>query len=146
MQRSHRLSALLLTVALAAGGCAAQGEQLGEATDSSFQVKPIEGTSLSRVILSEAGYQRAGIELTPVRPATAAGQTTVPDSAIWYDPTGKTWVYVESGRLTFARVPVVVARYDGTLAVLSQGPAVGTDVVRIGAAELYGAELGVPGE
>jgi hypothetical protein len=35
---------------------------------------------------------------------------------------------------------------DGTEAFLSEGPAVGTTVVTIGAVELYGAEIGVSEE
>lgn len=151
MQRNSSLAALLLAVALGAGACAAQGESLGEASNSSYQVKPIAGTSLNRVILSPAGYARVGIVVVPVRPATgagarSAGQTQVPTSAVWYDADGRTWVYVQVGRLQFVRAPIDVASYAGHQAVLSRGPTPGTPIVKVGAAELYGAEQGVPGE
>ena len=151
MQRSPSLAALLLAVALGAGACAAQGESLGEASNSSYQVKPIAGTSLNRVILSPAGYARVGIVLVAVRPATSTGarsqgESQVPTSAVWYDADGRTWVYVQAGPLQFVRASVDVARYAGNQAVLSRGPAPGTPVVKVGAAELYGAEQGVPGE
>jgi len=149
MQHNRRLSALLLAVALGAGACGAQGETLGEASNSSFHVKPIAGTSLNEVTLSAAGYQRVGIVMVSARAASgtrAAGFTMVPDSAVWYDAVGRTWVYVLAGPRTFVRKPVVVARYSGTLAVLSNGLAAGTAVVKVGTAELYGAEQGVPGE
>jgi hypothetical protein len=149
MQHNRRLSALLLAVALGAGACGAQGETLGEASDSSFHVTPIAGTSLSKVTLSAAGYQRVGIVMAPVRVASGTrvtGFTMVPDSAVWYDAVGRTWVYVMEGARTFVREPVVVTGYRGALAVLRNGPAVGTSVVKVGAAELYGAEQGVPGE
>lgn len=151
MQSSSKLTALLLAVALGAGACAAQGESLGEASNSSYQVKPIAGTSLNRVILSPAGYQRVGIVVVPLRPAASSakgspGETQVPTSAVWYDAHGRTWVYVSVAPRTFVRSAVVVARYAGQVAVLSRGPAAGTRVVKVGAAELYGAEQGVPGE
>lgn len=151
MQSSSKLTALLLAVALGAGACAAQGESLGEASNSSYQVKPIAGTSLNRVILSPAGYQRVGIVVVPLRPAARSakgspGETQVPTSAVWYDAHGRTWVYVAVAPRTFVRSAVVVARYAGQVAVLSHGPAAGTRVVKVGAAELYGAEQGVPGE
>ncbi|HET7358347.1 MAG TPA: hypothetical protein VFJ09_16910 [Nocardioidaceae bacterium] len=149
MQHTRRLSALLLAIALGAGACGAQGETLGEASNSSFHVAPIAGTSLSKVTLSAAGYQRVGIVMTTVRAASGArttGLTMVPDSAVWYDAYGRTWVYVKAGQRTFVRVPVVVTGYAGALAVLRRGPAIGTAVVKVGAAELYGAEQGVPGE
>jgi len=152
MQPSSKLTALLLAVALGAGACAAQGESLGEASNSSYQVKPIAGTSLSQVILSRAGYQRVGIVVVAVRPAASpaakasSGQTQVPLSAVWYDAHGRTWVYVSEAPRTFVRSAVEVARYVGHVAVLRKGPAVGTGVVKVGAAELYGAEQGVPGE
>jgi hypothetical protein len=149
MQRNQTLTALLLAVALGTGACAAHGEVLGEASNSSFQVKPIAGSPLSEVSLSPAAYQRVGLEMTPVRPATAgarSGRTIVPESAVWYDAEGRTWVYVLAGPRTFVRSAVVVAGYNGHLAVLSKGPAVGTGVVKVGTAELYGAEQGVPGE
>jgi hypothetical protein len=41
----------------------------------------------------------------------------------------------------FERQPVKVERVVGELAVLSAGPAVGTPVVTVGAALLFGAEL-----
>lgn len=151
MQRNSSLTALLLAVALGAGACAAQGESLGEASNSSFRVQPIAGTSLNRVFLSPTGFQRVGIVVVPARPAAgstkrSAGGTQVPTSAVWYDAQGRTWVYLQVGRLQFVRDPVDVARYTGTVAVLSRGPAPGTPVVKVGAAELYGAEQGVPGE
>ena len=149
MQHNRRLSALLLAVALGAGACGAHGETLGEASNSSFRVTPIAGTSLSKVTLSAAGYQRVGIVMVPARAASdtrAAGVTLVPDSAVWYDAHGRTWVYVLAGPRTFVREPVVVAGYARALAVLSKGPAAGTAVVKVGDAELYGAEQGVPGE
>jgi hypothetical protein len=43
--------------------------------------------------------------------------------------------------LTFERQRIGVERVTGDLAVLSEGPPVGTSVVTVGAALLYGAEI-----
>lgn len=67
----------------------------------------------------------------------------VPYGAIVYGPKGDTWVYVSPAPLTYAREPVTVDFISGDLAVLAEGPAVGTTVVKVGAAELYGAEIGI---
>jgi hypothetical protein len=68
-------------------------------------------------------------------------QKVVPYSAIYYDPRGDAWVYVNIQPLVFERRRVVVERIGGDLAALSNGPAVGSAVVTVGAALLYGAEI-----
>lgn len=64
----------------------------------------------------------------------------VPYSAVLYDPQGKTWVYTSPEPLVFVRQPIVVDFIEGDRAVLKEGPAVGTEVVTAGAAELFGVE------
>lgn len=70
-----------------------------------------------------------------------AKQKVVPYGAVYYDAKGAPWVYVSTRPLTFERQPIVVERIEGDLAVLSEGPPVGTPVVSVGAALLYGAEI-----
>ena len=70
---------------------------------------------------------------------------TIPYAAIVYDADGKTWAYVNSEGLTYMRAAVTVDEIDGDVARLSEGPPEGTPVVTTGAAELYGAEIGVGG-
>ena len=67
----------------------------------------------------------------------------VPYSAVIYDATGKTWAYTNPEPLTFVRHAIDVEYIEGDLAVLKDGPAVGTAVVTAGAAELLGVEQGV---
>ena len=43
----------------------------------------------------------------------------------------------------FKREPIDVERIDGDVAVVRSGPAAGTPVVTVGAAELWGFEFGV---
>ena len=66
----------------------------------------------------------------------------VPKAALLHDAYGGTWVYVVREPRVYVRQRVVVADITGTLAVLSQGPAVGARVVTDGAAELFGVEFG----
>jgi hypothetical protein len=65
----------------------------------------------------------------------------VPYSALYYDPKGASWLYLNPEPLVFHRQRVAVERIAGELAVLSEGPAVGTTVVTVGAPLLYGTEI-----
>ena len=82
--------------------------------------------------------QSVGVRL--VEPGSNTPKKVVPYSAILYDLTGDTWVYTNPEPSVFVRERVDIERIDKDLAVLNTGPAVGTQVVTIGAAELYGAE------
>ena len=83
-----------------------------------------------------------------VRLAMMASGTTprklVPYAAVIYDVNGGTWVYTkEPNALSFVRQSITVDYIEGDLAFLIEGPPVGTEVVTVGGAELYGAETGV---
>jgi hypothetical protein len=67
----------------------------------------------------------------------------VPYSAVLYDLRGDTWTYMRSAPLTFVRQRVTLDYIDGETAVLLDGPAAGSDVVSIGATELFGSEFKV---
>jgi hypothetical protein len=70
----------------------------------------------------------------------------IPYSAVVYDTDGSTWAYVNTAAKTYERKPITVTEIDGTTALLSAGPAVGTAVVTVGAAELLGTEYDISGE
>lgn len=65
----------------------------------------------------------------------------VPYGALYYDAKGAPWIYVNPEPLGFERQRVQVERIVGDLAILSEGPPVGTTVVTVGAAMLYGVEV-----
>jgi hypothetical protein len=65
----------------------------------------------------------------------------VPYGAVYYDAKGTPWVYVNPEPLVFERQRIGVERVAGDVAVLSDGPPVGTPVVTVGAAMLYGVEV-----
>lgn len=70
-----------------------------------------------------------------------ASPKVVPYSAIIYDTVGETWVFANPEPLVFVRQKVSVDFISADLAVLLDGPPLGTQVVTVGAAELLGAEF-----
>jgi len=156
-----------LQLAACGGGAHSSGAHAAPA-----HVEKIEGTNLSKVTLTAKAAERLGIETgqvqasvaqagsiatggvrgavlqgdpgtRPVRPAPAGSRIVVPYSAILYDAHGDTWVYTSPSPLVFVRHRVKVDHIEGDRAVLSEGPAVGTTVVTVGAAELLGTEFEV---
>ncbi|MFN2484422.1 MAG: hypothetical protein ABR509_05725 [Candidatus Limnocylindria bacterium] len=103
------------------------------------QVEPIEGTDLSRITLTADAARRLDIQTEPVHDS-AGGELVVPYSAVIYDASGDTWVYTSPETLVFVRHAITVESINGDDVVLSSGPDVGTLVVTVGAAELYGTE------
>ena len=73
--------------------------------------------------------------------AETEAASAIPFSSVFYDPTGTAWIYVVEGERAYRRARVDVLRRDGEQAVLARGPGLGTGVVSVGAAELYGAEF-----
>jgi hypothetical protein len=71
----------------------------------------------------------------------AGKQKVVPYSAVYYDAKGEAWVYVATAPLTYERQRIAVDRIEGERALLHDGPAVGTSIVTVGAAMLFGTEV-----
>ncbi len=66
----------------------------------------------------------------------------VPASALLRDARGLAWVYVRRADGAYAREVVDVRAVEGGVAWLERGPAASSEVVTVGAAELYGIETG----
>jgi hypothetical protein len=95
---------------------------------------------LNRITLTAEAARRIDVQTAP---ATAEnGSTVIPYAAVLYDPNGKTWTYTSSEPLVFIRKDITVDRIEADRAILTEGPAPGTAVVTVGAAELWGAEYG----
>ena len=101
------------------------------------KLEPIEGTDLSRVILTEKAAERIGIE------TVLASGTSVPFAAVIYDIEGNTWIYTNPEPLTFVREPIVIEEIEGDTATLAQALNSEMNVVTVGVIELYGTETGV---
>lgn len=137
------VTALMLVVVLALVGTACS-------SDSDYvYVAPAEteeiDADLWRVTLTESAAKRTGIETTGVESRAIEGEDrlTIPYSAVMYHYDGSTWTYTNPDPLTYVREAIDIDYIVGDLAVLDSGPAVGTTVVMVGAAELYGVEFGI---
>ena len=127
---------LLVLVALLLSACGAQVPVTGDKVAPS-KLEPIEGTELSRVILTEKAAERIGVE------TVVASGNEVPYAAVIYDIEGNTWIYTNPAPFTFVREPIVIDHIKGDTAVLAEGLDSELKVVTVGVAELWGTETGV---
>ena len=112
-------------------------------------IKPVAGSQIPQLQLTERAVQRLGVVTQPVRQTATAGHAAreiIPYSAVVYDTDGSTWAYVNTAARTYERKPITVTEIDGDVAQLSAGPPAGTPVVTVGAAELLGTEYNISGE
>jgi hypothetical protein len=112
-------------------------------------IKPVAGSQIPQLQLTERAVQRLGIVTQPVRQTATAGHAAreiIPYSAVVYDTDGSTWTYVNTAARTYERKPITVTEIDGDIAQLSAGPSAGTPVVTVGSAELLGTEYDISGE
>jgi hypothetical protein len=99
----------------------------------------------ARVILTEEAQHRVQLQTTLVKPHGA--DVSVDEAAVVYDKKGKPWVFTVIGPLTYMRAAVAINEVqEDKLAILSSGPPAGTEVVTVGAIELWGTELGIAGQ
>jgi hypothetical protein len=140
MRRSWLVALAIASVL--AGAC---GQTQADTPSKPAEVVPVPGTNVSRIVLTTEAAGRVGLQTAPVQ-TTPGAAASVPLAAVVYDREGATWVYARTAPLTFQRERVTVARVVSGSAILQAGPAPGTDVVTVGAAELLGSEYGVEGE
>ena len=143
----HKTScAPLLAIAFLFMSCQQQ-DKLHEKIEPA-QIEHLENSELSRLKLTEKAVERIGIETAPVAEEMIAQsenrlRTIVPYSALLYDVQGRAWVYINPAPQTYIRSEVEVDFIKGDKAVLHTAPPLGTPVVSVGAAELYGTEYEV---
>jgi hypothetical protein len=149
VMKAHRRSWVITLVLLSALGLVVYSGVAADETsvDKSepAYVEPIEGSSLSRIVLSEQAAQRIGLATAPVADDASNGvpRKVIPYAAVIYSPNGETWAYTSPEPRVFVREAIAVDRIEGDKAILTEGPAAGTEVVTVGAAELLGAESGL---
>ena len=148
MRPTYPLAIAALSVAsLQLTGC--QGESSSYTKVEPAHVEHVEGSDISKLTLTEKAMERLGVKTTPVREGKVEGsddgQTRpfVPYSAVMYIPNGETFVYTSPQPRTFVRQAVNVDYIADDVAILKDGPPSGTEVVTVGAAELFGTEFGV---
>ena len=143
MKHEYRWAiAAMLFAGLALVGCSKTVGSTAEAEAAPATVEHLDGAEPARVTLTEDALKRLDIQTATVREMMIDGakRTVVPYAAVLYDTEGNTWTYVSPSPGVFVRHPIVVDHVTGNLAVLKEGPAVGTAVVVVGVAELYGSE------
>ena len=143
--RRWRRSAAAVVLILLAGLAVSACKEVETETETGYvpaRLDPVKGSDdLKRVTFTSRAAERVGLRIAPVR--RSGGRMQVPYAALVYDPEGKTYVYKSLSPLTFVREEVQVDRIEGNRALLSDSVPLGTGVVSIGAAEVYGAELEV---
>jgi hypothetical protein len=134
--------------------------RIGEAEDqASTMAEPYDATEADLSVESNSGDVLAlyfvvdntelslaygqGVLVELAQSETATQRLIVPYAAVVYGLQGETWVYTNPEPLVFIRQSIVIDYIEGDLAILSEGPLSGTQVVVVGVAELYGAETGV---
>lgn len=137
-------SVLVLACAASVGlsGCAAVKPAATPTSAAASMEKA--GPDLNRLTLTDKAVERLGV--TTVKVAKGEGSPLqVPYGALVYDANGKTWVYTNPEPRTYIRAAVTVDKIADNKVQLRSGPPAGTDVVTVGAAELFGAEFGTKG-
>jgi hypothetical protein len=142
MRVDRGLAAALAVSALLLASCRAEADSEGGGAGPA-SIEPVDGTSVSRVTLTEHAAERLGIETAQVAQASTVSQTTIPFSAVIYDARGRGWTYTSPEPLVFVRARIAVDREIGDVAYLNAGPPPGTTVVTVGAQVLWGTEFEV---
>ena len=144
--RQGWIVAVLVATGLALPACARTSAEEAAGVEPA-SVEPIEGSDVARVTLSPDAARRLDVQTAPVREFRRGdggkSRTVIPYASVLYDPNGDTWTYTNPEPLVFVRSPIRVDRIDGSEAILSSGPPVGTEVVTVGASELLGVEYEV---
>jgi hypothetical protein len=105
-------------------------------------VEAIAGSSLKKVTLTPKAAERLGVQIDEVR-ADMSGRRIVPYTAVLYDLTGGTWVYVHSDPMAFVRQAIRIDTIKGNNVYLSDGPSLGTKVLAAAVPQVFGTEAGV---
>jgi hypothetical protein len=126
--------------AMQLSACSDSSEEAAAGEASS--VEPIKGTSYNTVKLSAEAADRLGIKTATISQKQVAGKQrkVIPYAAVSYTPNGGTFAYTSPKPRTFVRRPLSVETVRNGEAILSHGPPVGTAVVTVGSAELFGVE------
>jgi hypothetical protein len=136
------LIVLAATASLGLSGCAAVKTEV-RPTVAAATVEE-NGRGLPRLKLTDKAVDRLGLTTAKVTKGTGSA-LEIPYGALIYDAAGKTWVYTNPEPRTFIRAAVGVYRIAGNVVQLTSGPPAGTDVVTVGAAELFGVEFDTEG-
>lgn len=134
---------LVFAASMGLSGCAAVKTAAAPAGQAAATMEKA-GPDLNKLTLTDKAVERLGVTTAKVTKGSGSA-LVIPYGALVYDANGKTWVYTNPESRTYIRAAVTVDRITGNVVQLRSGPAAGTDVVTVGAAELFGAEFGTKG-
>jgi hypothetical protein len=141
--RKAVLGCVVAVAVATSAGCA----EIESVTAEPYEPAALESTGPdkpARVILTEEAVDRVALQTTEVK---ALGKDlTVDHAALVFDKAGKPWVFSVVGPRTYVRATVTIKKVQDNVVTLSAGPPAGTQVVTVGAIELWGAELGIAGK
>lgn len=141
--RKAVLGCVVAVAVATSAGCA----EIESVTAEPYEPAALESTGPdkpARVILTEEAVDRVALQTTEVK---ALGKDlTVDHAALVFDKAGKPWVFSVVGPRTYIRATVTIKEVQDNVVTLSAGPPAGTQVVTVGAIELWGAELGIAGK
>jgi hypothetical protein len=141
-RRKRRVAVAVLVLASLPLSACSEVETETETGYEPAKLEPVKGNDgLKRVTFTAEGAKRTGLKTAPVR--RSGKHKVVPYAALIYGPEGNTYLYTSPEPLSFVREEIEVDRIEGDRALLSNGPPAGTEVVTVGAAEVYGTELEV---
>lgn len=141
-QRRLPLAAAVCAAVLLALPACAQSSAVTpvSAAEAPAKVEKNATTGIAKLTLTEHGLVRIDLKTEPVA-AGAGTDLLLPYASLLYDASGKTWVYTNPAPRVFERRAVAVSKVEAGVVTASEGPAVGTPVVTVGAVELFGAEF-----
>jgi hypothetical protein len=145
--RTARDSVLGLVLAAAVGFSLAGCAEIESVSAEPYEPATLESAGPSqpaKITITEEAARRVALQTTVV--GARGADLTVQHAALVYDKKGLPWVFAVVGPRTYIRSAVTVKHVDGDVVTLSSGPPAGTDVVTVGAIELWGAELGIAGK
>lgn len=141
MDRGTILAVVTSAACLGVSGLPAPAaEPAVESTLAPVEVAP--DAAIKKVTLTPRAAERLGIQIDEVR-VDPSGRRIVPYASLFYDLSGKTWIYVSADPLTFVRQPVKVDTIKGENVYLNDGPPPGTKVLTAGVPQVFGVEVGV---
>ncbi|HEY6809509.1 MAG TPA: hypothetical protein VIZ70_00145 [Propionibacteriaceae bacterium] len=145
-QTTLRRAVLGCIVAIAvatSAGCA----EIESVTAEPYEPAALESTGPdkpARITLTDEAVDRVALQTTEVK--TLGKDLTVDHAALVFDKAGKPWVFTVVGPRTYVRAAIGIKETQDGVVIMSSGPPVGTQVVTVGAIELWGAELGIAGK
>jgi hypothetical protein len=122
------------------GGCSTPAAEA--AGEEPAKVEKVAGQP-AKITLTPKAVERLGIETAAVSAPSATGPTEVPAAAVLYQSDGKTFVYTNPEPNVYVPAEITVKDIIDSTAQLTAGPPVGTKVVTVAGAELFGAETGL---